>query len=177
MASPGNSRITAQGAPATDLHGSSVVVVRTDWNPSVVDALEEGCMQVLRRHDISIRTLRVPGAVEIPFAVRHYWETVKYRDNRPNAFITLACVIRGDTPHFDHVCNIVSQGTLQLNLTLPIPTIFGVLTVLDEAQAWDRLGGPHGHKGEEAALTAISMIRLVRHVSDRPVTGSVDNPT
>jgi 6,7-dimethyl-8-ribityllumazine synthase len=177
MASPGNSRITAQGAAASDMQGASVVVVRTDWNPAVVDALEEGCLKILRSHGITVRTLRVPGAVEIPFAVRRYWETVKYRDNRPNAFITLACVIRGDTPHFDHVCNIVSQGTLQLNLTLPIPTIFGVLTVLDETQAWERLGGRHGHKGEEAALTAISMIRLVRNISERPVTGPVDNPT
>jgi len=177
MASPGNIRILAQEPDQDDLKGASVVVVRTEWNPTVIDALEEGCTRVLRRAAITVRTLHVPGAVEIPFAVKRYWETVKYRDSRPHAFITLACVIRGDTPHFDHVCHIISQGTLQLNLTLPVPTIFGVLTVLDEAQAWERLGGRHGHKGEEAALTAMSMIRLVRAISERPVQRRVETPT
>jgi 6,7-dimethyl-8-ribityllumazine synthase len=176
MSSQGNSRIIQRGS-SDDRNGRiSVVVVRTDWNPGIVDALDEGCHRILRQSGVvDIRTLRVPGAVEIPFAVRRYWEAVKYRDDRPDAFISLACVIKGDTPHFDHVCQIVSQGVLQLNLTLPVPTIFGVLTVLDEAQAWERLGGKHGHKGEEAALTALSMIRLVTEMTKRPQTGSKEN--
>jgi 6,7-dimethyl-8-ribityllumazine synthase len=67
-------------------------------------------------------------------------------------------VIRGDTPHFDYVCKAVTDGVIQLNLLLPVPTIFGVLTVDNELQAKDRIGGKHGHKGEEAAVTAIKMI-------------------
>jgi 6,7-dimethyl-8-ribityllumazine synthase len=99
--------------------------------------------------------------------VKQYWEAYKYRDDKPAAFIALGCVIQGDTPHFDHVCNIVTQGTLQLNLSLPTPTIFGILTVLNETQAWERLGGKHGHKGEEAALTAMSMIVLAQSFRNR----------
>nr|WP_315814337.1 6,7-dimethyl-8-ribityllumazine synthase [Paraflavitalea speifideiaquila] len=64
-------------------------------------------------------------------------------------------------PHFDYVCQGVTQGVLQLNLTLPVPTIFGILTVDNQQQADERIGGKHGHKGEEAAITAIKMIALV----------------
>jgi 6,7-dimethyl-8-ribityllumazine synthase len=69
-------------------------------------------------------------------------------------------VIRGDTPHFDYVCQAVTEGVVQLNLHLPVPTIFGVLTVDNEEQAKERIGGRHGHKGEEAAMTALKMIAL-----------------
>jgi len=74
----------------------------------------------------------------------------------------LGCVIRGGTPHFDYVCKAVTEGVLQLNLTLDVPTIFGVLTVDNEEQARERIGGIHGHKGEEAAITAIKMILLTQ---------------
>jgi 6,7-dimethyl-8-ribityllumazine synthase len=67
-------------------------------------------------------------------------------------------VIKGDTPHFDYVCKAVTDGVVQLNLMLPVPTIFGVLTVDNQQQADDRVGGKHGHKGEEAAVTALKMI-------------------
>ena len=80
------------------------------------------------------------------------------RKKKPDAFIALACVIRGDTPHFDYVCKAVTDGVVQLNLLLPVPTIFGVLTVDNEDQAKERIGGKHGHKGEEAAVTAVKMI-------------------
>jgi 6,7-dimethyl-8-ribityllumazine synthase len=102
----------------------------------------------------------VPGAFEIPFSIRAYWDAHKYKDDRPRAFIALGCVLRGDTPHFEYVCRAVTDGVLQLNMTLPLPTIFGVLTVDNQKQAEDRVGGPHGHKGAEAALTALKMISL-----------------
>jgi 6,7-dimethyl-8-ribityllumazine synthase len=69
-------------------------------------------------------------------------------------------VLRGDTPHFEYICRAVTDGILQLNLSLPIPTIFGVLTVDNEQQALERIGGSHGHKGEEAAITALKMISI-----------------
>jgi 6,7-dimethyl-8-ribityllumazine synthase len=69
-------------------------------------------------------------------------------------------VIKGDTPHFEYVCRAATDGIVQLNLQLPIPTIFGVLTVNTQEQAEERIGGKHGHKGEEAAATAIKMIAL-----------------
>ena len=107
----------------------------------------------------------MPGAVEIPFAVQKYWSLHKYRDDRPQAFIALGCVIRGGTPHFEYVCRSVTDGIKRLNLDLPVPTIFGVLTLDNQLQAMERIGGAHGHKGEEAAITALKMIDLVRSLT------------
>lgn len=152
-------------AGAREYTGACVVIVKTEWNAAVVDELEKGAIKVLKKQGVKdIRTIVVPGAVEIPFAVKTFWETHKYKDVKPDAFITLGAVIRGDTPHFDYVCQAVTQGVGQLNLSLPVPTIFGVLTVNDSKQAEERIGGKHGHKGEEAALTALKMISLVRKI-------------
>jgi 6,7-dimethyl-8-ribityllumazine synthase len=135
-----------------------VVLVKTEWNAAIVDELEKGCHSELEKHGVkNIITLTVPGAFEIPFAVKNYWLNCKKKE-RPDAFIALGCVIKGDTPHFDYVCKAVTDGTVQLNLILPVPTIFGVLTVDNEEQAKERIGGKHGHKGEEAAVTALKMI-------------------
>ena len=79
-----------------------------------------------------------------------------------DAFIALATIIRGDTPHFDFVSKGITDGIMLLNLQLVMPTIFGVLTVDNAQQAIERIGGIHGHKGEEAATTAIKMIKLKR---------------
>jgi len=139
-----------------------IVIVKTEWNAGIVDELERGSLHTLKEFGVKkIVTLTVPGAVEIPFAIKTYWEHSKgKKKKRPDAFIALGCVIRGGTPHFDYVCKAVTDGVLQLNLTLDVPTIFGVLTVDNEEQARERIGGIHGHKGEEAATTAIKMITL-----------------
>lgn len=140
--------------------GACVVVFRTEWNDAIVSALESGCRQTLEQAGIDYRVVSVPGAFEIPFGIRAYWDAHKYKDDRPKAFIALGCVLRGDTPHFDYVCRAVTDGVLQLNMTLPVPTIFGVLTVDNEQQATERIGGKHGHKGQEAAITALRMITV-----------------
>ena len=137
-----------------------VVIVRTEWNAAIVDKLEEGCKKILDQQGIHSKLVTVPGAVEIPFGIKSYWEATQYRDDRPHAFIALGCVLRGDTPHFDYVCKAVTDGILQLNLSLPVPSIFGVLTVDTQLQADERIGGKHGHKGEEAAITALKMMAL-----------------
>lgn len=138
-----------------------VVIVHTEWNKDIVDNLVKGAQFILERHKIGhIHTITVPGAFEIPFAIRYHWQVEQHKKNKPDVFIALGAVIEGDTPHFDYVCKAVTEGILQLNLQLPIPTIFGVLTVYNEGQAIERIGGKHGHKGEEAALTAIQMIAL-----------------
>ena len=140
-----------------------MVIVRTEWNAAIVGALEEGCHRALEQAGVRNRkVITVPGAFEIPFGIKSYWEAHKYKDDRPCAFISLGCVLRGDTPHFDYVCKAVTDGVLQLNLSLPIPTIFGVLTVDNQQQADERIGGRHGHKGEEAAITAVKMISLLK---------------
>ena len=137
-----------------------VVIVRTEWNPAVVDLLEKGCTTFLDEHNVPYKIINVPGAFEIPFGVKFCWENHKYKTDRPRAFIALGCVLRGDTPHFDYVCKAVTDGILQLNLTLPVPVIFGVLTVDNDEQANERTGGRHGNKGAEAAATALKMIAL-----------------
>jgi 6,7-dimethyl-8-ribityllumazine synthase len=135
-----------------------VVIVKTEWNESIINELELGCQKVLDENNVAHKSIVVPGAVEIPFAIKHFWESTNHK--KPLAFISLGCVIRGGTPHFDFVCKLLTEGVLQLNLLLPVPTIFGVLTVDNETQAHERLGGVHGHKGEEAAWAAIKMISL-----------------
>ena len=139
-----------------------IVIVRTDWNAAVVDELEAGCRQVLQQHNAAVKLLSVPGAVEIRFAIKSYWENTQYKDCKPDAFIALGCVIKGDTPHFDFVCRAVTDGIVQLNLLLPVPSIFGILTVNTQEQADERIGGLHGHKGQEAAATALKMIALLQ---------------
>ncbi|MFN8253704.1 MAG: 6,7-dimethyl-8-ribityllumazine synthase [Ferruginibacter sp.] len=137
-----------------------VVIVRTEWNAVSVDKLEAGAVKILQEQQVAYKTITVPGAFEIPFAIKKYWEQHKYKDDKPHAFIALGCVLRGDTPHFDYVCKAVTDGVVQLNLLLPVPAIFGVLTVDNQVQVDERLGGKHGHKGEEAAITALKMICL-----------------
>jgi 6,7-dimethyl-8-ribityllumazine synthase len=158
MADVSKSRLSAVAAGILKKRNACVVLVKTEWNAAIVDELERGCRSKLAAFKVKkIITITVPGAFEIPFAIKNYWNKTP-KKKQPAAFIALACVIRGDTPHFDFVCKAVTEGVLHLNLTLPVPTIFGVLTVENEEQAKERIGGIHGHKGEEAAVTAVKMI-------------------
>jgi len=163
MADINDSRLMDFSGGIPDFQDALVVLVKTEWNAAVADALEDGCLRVLAAQGMRTETLLVPGAVEIPFAIRHYWRSTRKRA-RPVAFIALGCVLRGDTPHFDYVCQSVTMGVTNLNLKLPVPTIFGVLTVDTQEQADERIGGRHGHKGEEAAVTALKMIELCRRL-------------
>ena len=136
-----------------------IIIVRTEWNAPIVDKLQEGCLWILAKYEMkNYKVITVPGAFEIPFAIKSFWDNSNL--DKPHAFIALGCVIRGGTPHFDYVCKAITDGVVQLNLSLPVPTIFGVLTVDDDQQAGDRAGGVHGNKGEEAAITAIKMVAL-----------------
>ena len=160
MAEVSNSNLLQVVTGIQDMN-ACVVLVRTEWNAPVVDELEKGCKRVLSENGVKeILVLTVPGAFEISFAIKRYWDQNKYKDHRPSAFIALGCVLRGGTPHFEYVCKAVTDGIVQLNLTLPVPTVFGILTVDTQQQANERIGGIHGHKGEEAAITAIKMITL-----------------
>lgn len=156
MADVANSKLLQQIEGIQQLKDALVVLVKTEWNATVVDELERGALQVLHQYGIATRTLTVPGGVEIPFAIQRCWATAQ----KATAFIALGCVIRGGTPHFEYVCQSVTDGITRLNLTLPVPVIFGVLTVNTDEQARERIGGVHGHKGEEAAITALKMMAL-----------------
>ena len=138
-----------------------IVIVHTEWNAAIVDKLLEGCIKMLKQYGMNnYKIVTVPGAFEIPFAIKNFWDTYQNKFEKPQAFIALGCVLRGDTPHFDYVCKAVTDGVLHLNLILPVPTIFGVLTVDNQLQADERTGGVHGNKGEEAALSALKMMTL-----------------
>lgn len=145
------------------LAAARVAIVYTEWNETIINGLLEGCNRVLQQHGAStVASIAVPGAFELPFACRQVWQHFESRADGPEAIIAFGAVIRGGTPHFEYVCQAATEGILQLNLTLPVPVIFGVLTLDTEQQAIERLGGPHGHKGEEAALTALKMIHTTR---------------
>jgi 6,7-dimethyl-8-ribityllumazine synthase len=154
MATQGNTTLH-KGIPQTG--DAFVVIVKTEWNAHIVDKLEEGAIKLLDEQGAKHQTLVVPGAVELAFAVKAF---AQKSAQKADAFITLGTVIKGDTPHFDYVCQSVTEGNTALNLTLDVPVIFGVLTVNTEEQAIERVGGAHGHKGEEAAITALKMIAL-----------------
>lgn len=162
MADVQHSKLLHIDAGILNTKDACIVLVKTEWNAAIVDELERGCIRILEKHSVkNIITITVPGAVEIPFAIRSYWNIGVRK--KANAFIALGCVIKGDTPHFEYVCQSVTHGITELNLQLPVPTIFGVLTVNNEEQANERIGGQHGHKGEEAAITALKMISLKKH--------------
>jgi 6,7-dimethyl-8-ribityllumazine synthase len=164
MADIANSKLLTTGTGILNLQDACLVLVKTEWNAQIVDELEKGAIAELKRQGVKkIISLVVPGAVEIPFGIKTFWENAS-KKKRPDAFIALACVIRGDTPHFDYVCKAVTDGVTALNLSLPVPSIFGVLTVDNEQQALERIGGQHGHKGTEAAVTALKMIGLNRAI-------------
>lgn len=138
-----------------------IVIVHTLWNPEIVSGLAGGCIDVLKEHGFTnYKIVQVPGAFEIPFGVKSYWDNNRNSFEKPQAFITLGCVLRGETPHFDYISKAVTDGVMMLNMSLPVPVIFGVLTVDNKEQALDRIGGNHGHKGREAALTALKMMTL-----------------
>jgi 6,7-dimethyl-8-ribityllumazine synthase len=136
-----------------------IVIVHTEWNAEIVDKLLDGCTEILRNYEMNnYKIISVPGAFEIPFAIKNFWETYQNKFEKPQAFIALGCVLRGGTPHFEYVCRAVTDGILQLNLMLPVPSIFGILTVDSYEQAAERAGGRYGNKGADAAITALKMI-------------------
>ncbi|MCB9246042.1 MAG: 6,7-dimethyl-8-ribityllumazine synthase [Flavobacteriales bacterium] len=136
--------------------GKKIGIVVSDWNTAVTDALYQGALEVLREGSIAssdIKTLRVPGSYELPFAAQLAAQTC-------DAVICLGCVIQGETRHFDFICDAVAHGVMQVGLSTGKPAIFGVLTTNNQEQALERAGGKHGNKGGEAAYTALRMLDL-----------------
>lgn len=150
------------------LERPSVAIVYTEWNEAIVTEMRNGCRRVAEQTGaVIIEELMVPGSFELTFGCRMLWESYAELPEAPEAIIAIGAVIRGGTPHFEYVCKAATEGILQLNLAMPIPTIFGVLTLDTEAQAWERLGGSHGHKGEEAMISALKMIQQSRKLTER----------
>jgi len=146
--------------PATIPGGSSVKmgIVVSEWNQEITSSLLEGALNTLQKHGVTRENILVkvvPGSFEIPHGARIVAEKFS-----PHAVICLGCVIRGETPHFESICQGVTHGVTELNLHYDIPFIFGVLTTENLQQARDRAGGKYGNKGDEAAVTALKMAGL-----------------
>jgi 6,7-dimethyl-8-ribityllumazine synthase len=139
---------------------AKIAIVYTEWNEKIIAELMNGADRVAEQFGATIiDKVAVPGSFELPFACKQLYDYYHEEETAPEAIIAFGTVIRGGTPHFEYVCKAVTEGLLRLNLMLPVPVIFGVLTLDNEQQAWERLGGVHGHKGEEAAITALKMIK------------------
>jgi 6,7-dimethyl-8-ribityllumazine synthase len=139
-----------------------LAIVVSRFNDSVTRALYEGALQRLNELDFSdhqVTVVWVPGAVEIPITAQRLAATATYE-----AIITLGAVIRGETSHYDYVCEQVSQGCQQVALAHNIPVIFGVLTTETDEQAIERSGGGKGNKGREAVDAAMEMVAVLRAV-------------
>jgi 6,7-dimethyl-8-ribityllumazine synthase len=166
----------ANELPSADvLKRQRYAIVVADWNSDITHKLAQGAIDTLLKHGVeeeNIDVLHVPGTVELTYGASLYvsghkkFGLLKYAD----AVIAIGCVIQGDTPHFDYVCQSVRQGVTLLNAQGAIlssdvirrcPVIFSVLTTLDHQQALDRAGGRLGNKGVEGAVTAIKMANLL----------------
>ena len=130
-------------------------IVVSEWNPEITGALLEGAVNTLERHGAipeNIHVKTVPGSFELIYGAHQMVLNGGY-----DALIVLGSVIKGDTPHFDYICQGVTTGIARLNTTSEIPIIYGLLTTDNLQQALDRAGGKLGNKGDECAVDAIKM--------------------
>ena len=137
-----------------------VAVIAARWNGEITDGLLSGAIKALTRHGIvqnDIEIFRVPGAFELPLASQRAARTGRF-----SAVISLGCVIRGDTPHFDYVCSETTRGIGQVSLNENLPVAFGLLTTDNLEQSLERSGDNSENKGEEAALTALEMLTMLQ---------------
>jgi 6,7-dimethyl-8-ribityllumazine synthase len=147
----------APGAGDLDATGMRFAIVAARFNHEVTAPLCAGAEQTLRDHgaaDVSV--VWVPGAFELPLVAKRFAQS-----GAVDAVVCIGAVIRGETPHFEYVAGECAAGLTRASLDTGVPVVFGVLTVEDRAQAFDRVGGAEGHKGEEAAITAIEMVALL----------------
>lgn len=133
-------------------------IVVAEWNPEITNALLNGCVATLEKHGAlpeNIHVKTVPGSFELIYGAHQMSLNDGY-----DAIIILGSVIRGETPHFDYICEGVTYGIARLNATCDIPVIYGLLTTNDLQQAKDRSGGRLGNKGDECAVDAIKMAKF-----------------
>lgn len=136
--------------------GRKIGIVYAEWNSEITYALRDGAIKTLIDNGVSecdITLASVPGSFELI-----YGASQMVKSNRYDAVIAIGCVIRGDTPHFDYICEGVTAGLSQLNVQYDTPVIFGLITTNNLLQAQERSGGRLGNKGDECAITALQMI-------------------
>lgn len=141
-----------------DAKGLKIGIVVSEWNENITGALLDGALCTLIKHGVEekdITVWHVPGSFELVHGCAKMTKETKV-----DAIIAIGCVIRGDTPHFDYICQGTTYGLAHLNATQSIPVIYGLITTNDMQQAIDRCGGMMGNKGDECAVTAIKMCFL-----------------
>lgn len=151
-------RINNSETEDLNANGLSFGIIVADWNTDITGALLDGAYNTLIKfgaYPENIIVKHVPGTVEITSGAKMLAEYIEC-----DAIICIGCVIKGDTPHFDYVCQSVTQGITQLNVDYDQCFIFGILTVNTHEQAAERAGGKLGNKGEEFACAAIKMANL-----------------
>lgn len=137
---------------------TKISLVVAEWNSEITFALRDGAIEFLTKMGVKEKNILisyVPGAYELAFGAQ-----LVALGNKYDAVITIGCIIKGDTPHFDFISDACANGIMQVGLSYGLPVIFGVLTTNDLKQAKERSGGKHGNKGVEAAETALKMIAL-----------------
>jgi len=142
--------------------GSRIGLVVAEWNRDITQKLESGALELLHKSGMkpeNLFHLMVPGSFELVAGAQIILE-----NRGVDAVICLGCVIRGETAHFDYICQAVSNGIMNLSLKYNKPVVFGVLTTENLIQAEDRSGGKYGNKGEESALTALKMIEVKKSI-------------
>src|SRR5437868_1486084 len=145
---------------ALDATGMRFAIVVARFNRDITEKLLEGAEAMFAKHDAAdVSVSWVPGAYELPLVAKKFAES-----GAVDAVVCLGAVIRGETAHFEYVAGETAAGITRVALDTGVPVVFGVLTVDNREQAFDRLGGKEGHKGEEAALTAIEMVSLLREI-------------
>ncbi len=149
-----------QLAGQVDATGMRIGIIVSRFNEDITEALLGGAQQALLEHGAvagDVDVVHVPGALEIGTIAARMANTENY-----DALVCLGCVIRGGTAHFEHVCRIAMDMIADIGMRGDIGIGNGVLTVDTHAQAEERIGGAHGHKGAEAALTAVEVAMLLR---------------
>lgn len=149
---------SVSGKSRIKINKKNFAIVVAEWNEEITEALYEGAYNGLIELGASkknIERINVPGTFELTLGALKAAEK-KHID----AVICIGCVIQGDTPHFDYICQGVTYGITEVNIKTGKPVIFGVLTVLNKKQALERAGGKLGNKGEEAAVTAVRMLEI-----------------
>lgn len=138
--------------------GKKFAIVVSRWNQFIVSKMLDGALDALKRNEVNdddVIVAYVPGAFEIPLAVKKFALTKKY-----DAVIAIGAVIRGSTPHFEYIASEVTKGIAQTSLETGVPCIYGVLTTDTIEQAIERAGSKSGNKGFDAAMSAIEMVSL-----------------
>ena len=139
--------------------GMKFGIVVSEWNDNITTPLLEGAVNTLRANGANeedIDVFHVPGSFELIYGAS------QLTMNDYDAIIAIGCVIRGDTPHFDYICEGTTAELARLNAEQDIPVIYGLITTNNMEQALDRCGGKHGNKGDECAVTAIKMVDFRR---------------